>query len=79
MDIRKLVTNTYFCYVLALLDVFNFREKFMNIEKHLEQLRRKHFELQEMIDLNQSFVGQNCVKAIESIFKSNFIKVKFIG
>jgi len=47
------VTNTYFCYVLALLDVFNFREKFMNIEKHLEQLRRKHFELQEMIDLEQ--------------------------
>ena len=33
-----------------------------------------HFIMNEMIDLNQSFVGQNCVKAIESIFKSNFIK-----
>ena len=33
-----------------------------------------HQIMNEMIDLNQSYVGQNCVKAIKDIFKSNFIK-----
>ena len=33
-----------------------------------------HFIMNEMIDLNNSYVGSNCVKAISDIFKSNFIK-----
>ena len=33
-----------------------------------------HFIMNEMIDLNTSYVGSNCVKAISDIFKSNFIK-----
>ena len=62
MDIRKVVTNTIFCYVLGLLDVFNFREQFMNIEKHLEELRRKHFELKEMIDFEQKRPSVSYIK-----------------
>ena len=33
-----------------------------------------HQVINEMIDLNESYVGQNCIKAIDSIFKSSFIK-----
>ena len=33
-----------------------------------------HQILNEMLDLNQSYVGQNCIKAIQSIFTSSFIK-----
>ena len=33
-----------------------------------------HLIMNEMIDLNNSYVGSNCVKAISDIFKSNFIK-----
>jgi len=33
-----------------------------------------HQVMNEMIDLNQSYVGQNCIKAIDNIFKSSFIK-----
>jgi len=33
-----------------------------------------HQVMNEMLDLNQSYVGMNCIKAIDSIFKSSFIK-----
>ena len=33
-----------------------------------------HQVMNEMLDLNQSYVGLNCIKAIDSIFKSSFIK-----
>ena len=57
--------------------------KIFKLEKVVEAAERQqsyliqgiddHQILNEMIDLNQSFVGQNCVTAIANIFKSNFI------
>tara|TARA_Y100001934_G_C12056631_1_gene633303 strand:- start:54 stop:299 length:246 start_codon:yes stop_codon:yes gene_type:complete len=68
------VTKGIFCYVLKLLELVNLIGACMNIDKHLEELRRKHFELQEMIDYEQKQPAVSQIKL--TTLKKQKLKLK---